>query len=499
MQLILKTDTKKFDFTKPLQCELYVQNTRDKELTIGSDCITWGGFVLYYTQYLKRGIQDTNMEVLSGSLSSEKERQKITPHITLKANETVKLHSFHLDSEVFGSYVGQHYEYGNVNNESFSVLCKLKLFYSPYDETLHGKEDYTVLSNKINFMVDCSKIVFLQDSCYAMVGKKIYYYRNQYNVYSLIQTNIDIKSYSILAKTVIKDNKRVYIESKLIRGMDIDTLTLYGEHVIGDTKSIKSAYKALRIEDIDSFVYVGHNIYKDKFHAYCLKCSDEQIRKIKGCQKVDTLRVNKYGTPICDDFAYIDTKKIKGIDVESYQFLNGGYAKDKHFVYENYEKKLKGVDPSTFEPLRDKRLVTTQDYIEDGLKFKGKSTQGLKKLSSDYYVDDNKTVFYNTAIMNNVDTKSFEVFGDSNYAKDKDNIFFQKDSVKGADIDNFEVLIDPLEYYRDNFKYYARDKNFLYCKGYKVEKNEILFLYDMDKNLPCFLDNVSNDVKELLK
>lgn len=139
------------------------------------------------------------------------------------------------------------------------------------------------------------------------------------------------------------------------------------------------------------------------------------------------------------------------------------YYKDKDNVYRKYRKewsfayvykKIENADPKSFEVLN-------------------------KHISKD---KDSIFIMFNS--ITGVDHDTFSVYGESNYAKDKDNIYFidWKDLsepvkiIKDADRNSFEFVQEKIS----TADYYAKDKN-------KVFLNERV-LKDVDPNTLKFID-----------
>ena len=125
-----------------------------------------------------------------------------------------------------------------------------------------------------------------------------------------------------------------------------------------------------------------------------------------------------------------------------------------------------------------------------------------KKLNENYGIEDGEVYYINRKI-EGADAKTFEVFEDGEYAKDKNNVYYEENVLNEADPKSFKLLtkisyglskdknnlyfwenkvnntdVKTLEIMTDEFSIYLKDKNGVY----------ILFSYN--GGLPVDLDNV---------
>ena len=128
------------------------------------------------------------------------------------------------------------------------------------------------------------------------------------------------------------------------------------------------------------------------------------------------------------DTAYAKTKK--DLDSATFQEIDSLYSKDKNGVYINgSRKKIEGLDPYTFQVLND--------YVKD--------KNGV------YYIYDygDKPKAERIPYM---DGNTFEEM-DQLYSKDKNNIYYKRERIKGVDINTFEKI-----YEKDKRNYVAARK-----------------------------------------
>ena len=214
---------------------------------------------------------------------------------------------------------------------------------------------------------------------------------------------------------------------------------------------------------------------------------------------------------------YYENKKIEGADKNTFELtydfgsvVNGYYSKDKNNVY--YEnKKLKGIDVKTFKKISrlvDNFLIEDKNgfYIveKDGsvapIDSKEVDIENLSQLAiktnlyhdnnSMYFVRNHKLVkikdapkvdpynlwIYNEKYINKNDivyyldtdeetfkklekaeNHEFRVYGNTEYAKGKKNVYFRGKILSGADYTSFDM-----KYNQEKDVYEIRDKNKVY-------------------------------------
>jgi len=142
--------------------------------------------------------------------------------------------------------------------------------------------------------------------------------------------------------------------------------------------------------------------------------------------------------------AHYTTVVLKDADSETFVQLSKYYGVDKSNVY-NESKQLKQRDPSTFKVLSEQ--VTADKY---GVYFENKlidNSEGIsfKFISNDYAIDNNQAYYISSnlcKVVNGVDRKTFIMLGDkySNYAYDKNNVYFEGYLIKNANPYSFKIL-----------------------------------------------------------
>ena len=293
----------------------------------------------------------------------------------------------------------------------------------------------------------------------------------------------DPQTYEVINQLYSRDKNNIYYDNKKIEGADLPTF-----------------------QRIDEYIYS-----KDKNNIYF------RGKKISGVDKDTFEKIDKYNYSKDKNNIYYDDKKIEGVDKNTFELtydfgsvVNGYYSKDKNNVY--YEnKKLKGIDVKTFKKINrlvDNFLIEDKNgfYIveKDGnvtpIDSKEVDIENLSQLAikTNLYHDNNSMYFvrnhklvkikdapkvdpynlwtYNEKYINKNDivyyldtdeetfkklekaeNHEFRVYGNTEYAKGKKNVYFRGKILSGADYTSFDM-----KYNQEKDVYEIRDKNKVY-------------------------------------
>ena len=293
----------------------------------------------------------------------------------------------------------------------------------------------------------------------------------------------DPQTYEVINQLYSRDKNNIYYDNKKIEGADLPTF-----------------------QRIDEYIYS-----KDKNNIYF------RGKKISGVDKETFEKIDKYNYSKDKNNIYYDNKKIEGVDKNTFELtydfgsvVNEYYSKDKNNVY--YEnKKLKGIDVKTFRKINrlvDNFLIEDKNgfYIveKDGnvtpIDSKEVDIENLSQLAikTNLYHDNNSMYFvrnhklvkikdapkvdpynlwtYNEKYINKNDivyyldtdeetfkklekaeNHEFRVYGNTEYAKGKKNVYFRGKILSGADYTSFDM-----KYNQEKDVYEIRDKNKVY-------------------------------------
>ena len=293
----------------------------------------------------------------------------------------------------------------------------------------------------------------------------------------------DPQTYEVINQLYSRDKNNIYYDNKKIEGADLPTF-----------------------QRIDEYIYS-----KDKNNIYF------RGKKISGVDKETFEKIDKYNYSKDKNNIYYDDKKIEGVDKNTFELtydfgsvVNEYYSKDKNNVYYK-NKKLKGIDVKTFRKINrlvDNFLIEDKNgfYIveKDGnvtpIDSKEVDIENLSQLAikTNLYHDNNSMYFvrnhklvkikdapkvdpynlwtYNEKYINKNDivyyldtdeetfkklekaeNHEFRVYGNTEYAKGKKNVYFRGKILSGADYTSFDM-----KYNQEKDVYEIRDKNKVY-------------------------------------
>ena len=188
--------------------------------------------------------------------------------------------------------------------------------------------------------------------------------------------------------------------------------------------------------------------------------------------------------------------KVENVDLGTFKVLNDKYAKDVKNVYFSGNKSFEDVDAGTFEVLpadysKDENNVYSPEngWIQ---RVNGANPKTIKVLNQ-FYLKDDKNVFFNDKKILGADANSFIALDKENgYAKDKNTVYYFGQKVEGANAKTFEVISDG-EYSKDDKNVYvsgeiikdADPKTFREFPetSYSRDKNNLYYYYGEDKFL----------------
>ena len=194
--------------------------------------------------------------------------------------------------------------------------------------------------------------------------------------------------------------------------------------------------------------------------------------------------------------------KVENVDLGTFKVLNDKYAKDVKNVYFSGNKSFEDVDAGTFEVLpadysKDKNNVYSPEngWIQ---RVNGANPKTIKVLNQ-FYLKDDKNVFFNDEKILGADANSFIALDKENgYAKDKNSVYYFGQKVEGANSKTFEVISDG-EYSKDDKNVYASGE---VIKGadpktfrefpetsYSRDKNNLYYYFGEDKFLGKIFEN----------
>ena len=342
-------------------------------------------------------------------------------------------------------------------------------------------ENIEIKTRKINIKgLDLKTFEHIDDYYYK--DKNNVYYESYNNLYKI--ENADLATFEVLNSPYsssiyfAKDKNNVYYQNKKINGIVADGFEQIQSNFIKDKNRLykidedeeKNEIKLIPINEkvnLENFEEIGGNYYKDDKNLYYF--GENEFKKIEGADPNSFKYDNENHTFIAKDKnnVYFEGEKVKGIDVNSAEGINGLWIKDKNNVF--YEgKKLKGISSDNFS------------YFNDGLSYDKIliDKNGIYKFIETE--NNKKTIELTRLNSKGIDLETLEritsPMDSSNYFKDKNGVYFMDKNkfvkINGADKDSFRVTMRGK---------YGKDKNNVYFEGKKMEgKNPVDFEEEME-------------------
>ena len=353
--------------------------------------------------------------------------------------------------------------------------------------------------------VDLGTFKILNDK-YAKDRKNVYFSGNK------SFEDVDSKTFEVLPNYYSKDKNNVYrpINEWIhkINGANPKTIKVLNEYYSKDDKNVYYDSDKISNADVNSFVVLegDHSYAKDKNAVYY---SGE---KIKGANP-KTFKIIGDGMYSKDDknvYAAVDI--IKDADPQTFRRIpETNYARDKNNLYYYFGdvKNLGKINEKDFKVL-DSNLVKNGNevyYLGEKVNIKNPEKfeiieNYLSSPSMVVYGKDDKNVYVMTPykeagylkIIKNADKDTFEVMENSDYSKDKNNVYYAGyNVVQLQDVDKNSFTIgeeNGFSYDKKNVYYAGRKLNDISSAGFKVTRLV---------NRPNLPVNFLNDNKNIYK
>ena len=353
--------------------------------------------------------------------------------------------------------------------------------------------------------VDLNTFKILNDK-YAKDDKSVYFSGNK------SFEDVDSKTFEVLPNYYSKDKNNVYrpINEWIhkINGANPEKIKVLNEYYSKDDKNVYYDSDKISNADVNSFVVLegDHSYAKDKNAVYY---SGE---KIKGANP-KTFKIIEDGMYSKDDknvYAAVDI--IKDADPQTFRRIpETNYARDKNNLYYYFGdvKNLGKINEKDFKVL-DSNLVKNGNevyYLGEKVNIKNPDKfeiieNYLSSPSMVVYGKDDKNVYVMTPykeagylkIIKNADKDTFEVMENSDYSKDRNNVYYAGyNVVQLQDVDKNSFAIgeeNGFSYDKKNVYYAGRKLNDISSAGFKVTRLV---------NRPNLPVNFLNDNKNIYK
>jgi len=374
----------------------------------------------------------------------------------------------------------------------FGVISKDKNSVFVDNQKLEGvsSKGFEVLADLFNFVKDYKNVYYLDRESDGIT----------YKVKVLDTKGIDIPSFEFFGYSYnkyFKDKDNIYflndkddkMEFEKLDGANPKTFEIVDDYFARDDKNVYIL--GYKVDGIDpkTFEALNYEMIKDKNGVYFL----ENISEENENSEIKTKKLNLKGLDLrsfkkIDDSDYYfkdknsiyyedsgNLHKIENADLKTFKDLDYNFAKDKNNIYYK-NKKLDGIDAASFEKIefnfiKDKNGLYKIDEDEEKNEIKliplneKVNLENFEEIGGNYYKDDKNLYYFGENEFKKIDgsdPNSFE-YDNENYtfiAKDKNNVYFDGEKVKGIDVKSAEG-IDGL---------WIKDKNSVFYRGKKLEK-----------------------------
>ena len=374
----------------------------------------------------------------------------------------------------------------------FGVISKDKNSVFVDNQKLEGvsSKGFEVLADLFNFVKDYKNVYYLDRESDGIT----------YKVKVLDTKGIDIPSFEFFGYSYnkyFKDKDNIYflndkddkMEFEKLDGANPKTFEIVDDYFARDDKNVYIL--GYKVDGIDpkTFEALNYEMIKDKNGVYFL----ENISEENENSEIKTKKLNLKGLDLrsfkkVDDSDYYfkdknsiyyedsgNLHKIENADLKTFKDLDYNFAKDKNNIYYK-NKKLDGIDAASFEKIefnfiKDKNGLYKIDEDEEKNEIKliplneKVNLENFEEIGGNYYKDDKNLYYFGENEFKKIegaDPNSFK-YDNENYtfiAKDKNNVYFDGEKVKGIDVKSAEG-IDGL---------WIKDKNSVFYRGKKLEK-----------------------------
>ncbi|WP_314340336.1 DKNYY domain-containing protein [Leptotrichia wadei] len=358
-------------------------------------------------------------------------------------------------------------ELKGVSSKGFEVLNDSLDFVKDYKNVYYLDRESDGITYKVEVLdtkgVDIPSFEFLGDSYNK-------YYKDKNNIYFLNDRDdkmkleklagANLKTFEIMDGNFARDDKNLYIFEYKVDGIDPKTFEALNYEMIKDKNG----------------VYFLENISEENENSE-IKTKKLNLKglDLRSLKKVDD---SNYYFKDKNSIYYEDSgnlHKIENADLKTFKDLDYNFAKDKNNIYYK-NKKLDGIDAASFEKIefnfiKDKNRLYKIDEDEEKNEIKlipineKVNLENFEEIGGNYYKDDKNLYYFGENEFKKIegaDPNSFK-YDNENYtfiAKDKNNVYFEGEKVKGIDVKSAEGI--------DGF--WMKDKNSVFYRGKKLEK-----------------------------
>lgn len=286
-------------------------------------------------------------------------------------------------------------------------------------------------------------------------------YKNDNGKITFDGKEITDKNFVVLSDEFARDSSTAYYKSRAFSYADVPTFQAVDKHYAKDKDRVyycdeyregqnyyltkKQTILTVRDAVPAKFQSLGSGYGKDNLRPYF----EGVAFKVKDLATLEVININFLKDK---HVAYINRLPIAGSDGETFEVIDGSYAKDTSHVYfynaglgDNKSITVMSCDKASFDTLQYPFSKDKQSAFYEGKKIDGADGASFTAMGSGYSKDKNGVFFGTKRISPNV--ASFEIFADNDpvresftFAKDNANVFIDDKVITGADIGTFKIL-----------------------------------------------------------
>ena len=238
-----------------------------------------------------------------------------------------------------------------------------------------------------------------------------------------------------------KDGKVIYV-------MDGNFFSLGGAEIEGADPDTFEVIDQSYAKDINTLYYDGKPVVGTSPNSVMPVMSELQKTSVNS------------GYLISDGKVLCSGEVIEGADLESFSYLLGHYAMDKHYIYHFIDDKIpRKAVPTVIINAGDEYIQHAEQILCHG---KVISNQAHSfEIINDEYSKDSLHVFSRGEILDGVDAQSFVILCDY-YRKDKNQAYYFNYPILKSDPATFKVLSDVI----------SKDHNNLYYNEFLIQNKK---------------------------
>lgn len=178
---------------------------------------------------------------------------------------------------------------------------------------------------------------------------------------------------------------------------------------------------------------------------------------------------------------------IEGADPESFTYILGAYAMDKHYIYHYTDMKMpRKAVPVAISNASDGYIQHGEEILYEGKIISHQATSF--EIIDDEYSKDSSHLFSHGAILTGMDPESFTILSPY-YRKDKNQAYYFNNPILGSDPTTFKWLNDAIS--KDKVNLYYNDHLIKNKQPSEISQSDADDLANWSKWRPLHLDETT--------